>query len=187
MIEDHFRALAAAASEAPVHAPTLQRWATHLAAVFGNGGQLLACGNGGSAAEVQHLTGELVGRYRLERRPLPAIALHADTSAGTAILNDYGEEDVFARPVLAHGRPGDVLVCLSTSGGSRNVLAAAKAAAQSGLTVWSLTGPAPNPLASLSDDAICVEAATTATVQEIHLSAIHALCGALDEALGVRA
>ncbi|GAB3886892.1 SIS domain-containing protein [Kibdelosporangium lantanae] len=154
--------------------------------VFESGGRLLACGNGGSAAEAQHLTGELVGRFRDERPPLSAIALHADTSAGTAIVNDYGEHELFARQVRAHGRPGDVLVCLSTSGTSQNVVAAAKAAHELGLTVWALTGPAPNPLAALCDDAVTVEAPTTATVQEIHLALVHALCAALDDALGVR-
>ncbi len=128
--------------------------------MFDAGGRLLACGNGGSAAEAQHLTGELVGRFRHERRPLSAIALHADTSATTAIVNDYGDHEVFARQVAAHGRPGDVLVCLSTSGSSQNVVAAAKAAHELGVTTWALTGPAPNPLAALCDEAVTVEAPT---------------------------
>lgn len=114
--------------------------------------QIAACGNGGSAAEAQHLTGELVGRFRSERRPLSAIALHTDTSAGTAIVNDYGETELFARQVRAHGRSDDVLVLLSTSGASPNVLAAAKAAHDIGVTTWAMTGPAPNPLAALCDD-----------------------------------
>jgi D-sedoheptulose 7-phosphate isomerase len=146
---------------------------------------VLTCGNGGSASEAQHLTGELVGRFRHDRQPLSAIALCADSSATTAIMNDYGVEDVFARQVRAHGRPGDVLIAFSTSGTSPNVVAAAKAALETGVTVWALTGPAPNPLAALSDSAIPVIAATVATVQEIHLSIVHALCIALDDALGV--
>jgi D-sedoheptulose 7-phosphate isomerase len=92
----------------------IESWGRHLAGVLSGGGRLLACGNGGSAAEAQHLTGELVGRFLHDRRPLSAIALHADTSALTAIGNDYGETELFARQVVAHGRPGDVLVALST-------------------------------------------------------------------------
>ncbi|MDT7802088.1 MAG: D-sedoheptulose 7-phosphate isomerase [Actinomycetota bacterium] len=186
-MEDHLAALTEAARRASASAPTITAWGHHLAAVFEHGGRLLACGNGGSAAEAQHLTGELVGRFRSERQPLSAIALHADTSATTAIVNDYGDHEVFARQVRAHGRPGDVLVCLSTSGTSQNVVAAAKAAHELGVTTWALTGPAPNPLAALCDDAVTVEAASVATVQEMHLVLVHALCAALDEALGVTA
>ena len=182
---DHLLALSSAAERNADAAAVVQRWGVQLAEILGSGGRLLACGNGGSAAEAQHLTGELVGRFRLDRRPFSGIALHADTSAGTAILNDYGGDELYARQVVAHGRPGDVLVVLSTSGTSSNVLAAAKAAHDVGMIVWSLTGGAPNPLAALSDDAVCVEAPTVATVQEIHLCLVHALCLAFDEALGV--
>ena len=129
------------------------------------------------------MTGELLGRFREERRPLPAIALTADSAAVTAIANDYGIEELFARQVQAYGRPGDVLVALSTSGTSPNVIAAAKAGLDLGVTVWALTGPPPNPLAALSDSAIAIDAPTVATVQEIHLSLVHALCIALDKAL----
>jgi D-sedoheptulose 7-phosphate isomerase len=160
-------------------------WGRHLAGVLGGGGRLLACGNGGSAAEVQHLTGELVGRFLHDRRPLSAIALHADTSALTAITNDYGGHESFARQVFAHGRPGDVLIALSTSGASRNVVSAAKAAHEVGMTAWALTGPAPNTLAAVCDDAIAVEAPSAATVQEIHLAIVHSVCIAIDDALGV--
>jgi D-sedoheptulose 7-phosphate isomerase len=165
--------------------PVVQEWGRRLAVVFAGEGKLLACGNGGSAAEAQHLTGELLGRFQDERRPLPAIALSADSSAVTAIVNDYGAEELFARQVQAYGRRGDVLVALSTSGTSPNVIAAAKAGLDLGVTVWALTGPAPNPLAAVSDSAIAVNASTVATVQEIHLCLIHALCLALDEALQV--
>lgn len=160
-------------------------WGCHLAGVLGAGGRLLACGNGGSAAEAQHLTGELVGRFLHDRRPLSAIALHADTSTLTAITNDYGGHESFARQVFAHGRSGDVLIALSTSGASRNVVSAAKAAHEIGMTAWALTGPAPNTLAAVCDDAIAVEATSAATVQEIHLAIVHAICIAIDDALGV--
>jgi D-sedoheptulose 7-phosphate isomerase len=186
-MEDHFAALSEAVLRTSSSAPKIRGWARHLAAVFEGGGRLLACGNGGSAAEAQHLTGELVGRFLGERGPLSAISLHADTSAGTAIVNDYGEHELFARQVRAHGRTGDVLVCLSTSGSSQNVVAAAKAAHELRVTTWALTGPAPNPLASLCDDAVAVAAPSVATVQEIHLALVHGLCAALDAALGVSA
>ncbi|MCK0174553.1 MULTISPECIES: SIS domain-containing protein [Mycobacteriaceae] len=185
MIETHISALAHALERIGDETPRLTAWGRHLAGVLGSGGRLLACGNGGSAAEAQHLTAELVGRFKDERVPLSAISLHADTSALTAIANDYGVDEMFARGVRAHGRPGDVLIALSTSGTSPNVLAAVKAGHEMSMTSWALTGPAPNPLAAMCDDAICVEAGTTATVQEIHLLCVHALCIALDEVLGV--
>jgi D-sedoheptulose 7-phosphate isomerase len=184
-MHEHFVALRRALAEMDAAGSRIESWGRHLAGVLAGGGRLLACGNGGSAAEAQHLTGELVGRYLHDRRPLSAIALHADTSALTAIGNDYGETELFARQVVAHGRPGDVLVALSTSGTSRNVVSAVKAAHEVGMTTWALTGPAPNTLAAISDDAIAVPAPSMATVQEIHLVVVHVLCAALDEALGV--
>jgi D-sedoheptulose 7-phosphate isomerase len=184
-VVDHFAALAESAAGLGSTAPQIRAWGQRLAEVYALGGRLLACGNGGSAAEAQHLTGELVGRFRQDRRPLSAIALHADTSAGTAILNDYGSEEFYARQVRAHGRTGDILVAFSTSGSSVNVLAAARAAHDIAVEVWALTGPAPNPLAALADSTLAVTAPTVATVQEVHLSMVHALCLALDEELGV--
>ncbi|MFD0318081.1 D-sedoheptulose-7-phosphate isomerase [Streptomyces flavalbus] len=160
-----------------------QRWGERLATVLGGGGRLLAAGNGGSAAQAQHLTAELVGRYRADRPPFSALALHADTSSTTAIANDYGVDEVFARQVRAHGRPGDVLVLLSTSGASANLLSAADAGRAAGCEVWALTGPAPNPLLAGSDEALCVAAGSTATVQELHLVAVHMVCEAFDAAL----
>jgi D-sedoheptulose 7-phosphate isomerase len=183
MISTHMRALSEAVDRIGPEAPRLTLWGRQLADVLTRGGRLLACGNGGSAAEAQHLTAELVGRFKDERIPLSAISLHADTSALTAIANDYGIEDMFARGVRAHGRPGDVLIALSTSGASPNVLSAVKAAHDGGLVTWALTGPAPNELAGMCDDAVCVEAETTATVQEIHLLLVHALCIAVDDVL----
>jgi len=161
----------------------IDRWGRTLARVLVDGGRLLAAGNGGSAAHAQHLTSELVGRYRDERAALSAIALHAETSTVTAVLNDYGAEMVFARQVCAHGRTGDVLVAISTSGRSRNLLAAASAARETGLHVWAITGGWPNPLARVADDALCIDADTTATVQEVHQVAVHLLCEALEAAM----
>jgi D-sedoheptulose 7-phosphate isomerase len=176
----HLAALAEAVRRFDAHAAHIEQWGRRLACVLEAGGRLLACGNGGSAAQAQHLTAELVGRYEDERPPYAAIPLHGDLSALTAIANDYGAEEMYARQVRAHGRPGDVFIGLSTSGGSRNVIAAAEAAADLGLRTWALTGPGPNPLAGVCDDAVTVDAPRTATVQEIHLAAIHMLCASVD-------
>jgi D-sedoheptulose 7-phosphate isomerase len=162
----------------------IDAWGRHLSQVLLRGGRLLAAGNGGSAAQAQHLTSELVGRFRDDRPAFSAIALHAETSAVTAIINDYGAAAIFARQVEAHGRKGDVLVALSTSGSSRNVLAAVEAARRRGITTWALTGRGPNPLVACCDDAVCVDAPATATVQEVHQIVVHLLCAAVDVAIG---
>jgi D-sedoheptulose 7-phosphate isomerase len=166
--------------------PTLSRWGALLADRLQAGARLLAAGNGGSAAQAQHLTAELVGRYQEERAGFSALALHAETSSLTAIGNDYGFDELFARQVQAHGRPGDVLMLMSTSGNSRNLLRAAEAGRRAGLAVWAMTGPEPNPLAALADSALCIEADRTATVQEAHLVALHLMCAAFDAELLAR-
>jgi D-sedoheptulose 7-phosphate isomerase len=155
-------------------------WGGQLAAVLPVGGRLLAAGNGGSAAQAQHLTAELVGRYRDERPAYSAIALHAETSSVTAIANDYGFDEVYARQVAAHGRPGDILILLSTSGRSPNLLAAADTGRAAGLQVWAMTGPRPNPLAARAQECLSIDSGSTATVQEAHLVALHMLCEAFD-------
>jgi D-sedoheptulose 7-phosphate isomerase len=180
----HLRALREPLLALDAEVDRIERWGRHLAAVFGRGGRLLAAGNGGSAAEAQHLTSELVGRYRDERHPFSAIALHAEGSSLTAIGNDYGAEQAFARQVRAHGRPGDVFVALSTSGRSPNILAAARAAREEGLTTWALTGQRSNPLTELSHEALRIQAEATATIQELHLIAIHMLCAVVEVATG---
>ncbi len=180
----HLDRLVDAIEDLRVEAARLVRWGEHLAGVLAGGGRLLIAGNGGSAAEAQHLAAELVGRMRHERPAYSAIALTADTSSLTAIGNDYGYDRVFARQVEAHGRRGDVLILLSTSGRSDNLVAAADAARQLALTSWALTGPAPNPLAVRCDDAVAVPA-DAQTVQELHLVAVHALCEQVEAALPV--
>jgi D-sedoheptulose 7-phosphate isomerase len=180
----HLAALARPLAALDADVDRIDGWGRHLARVLLGGGRLLAAGNGGSAAQAQHLTSELVGRYRDDRPAFSAIALHADTSALTAIVNDYSGGALFARQVEAHGRADDVLVALSTSGSSRNVLAAVEAAHDRGMTTWALTGRAPNPLAACCDDAVCVDAPATATVQEVHQVVVHLLCAAVDVALG---
>lgn len=160
-------------------ADRLAAWGSELAVRLLAGGRLLAAGNGGSAAEAQHLTAELVGRFASDRRPFSAIALHGDTSSMTAIGNDFGFDEVFARQVAAHGRPGDVLVLLSTSGASPNLLAAARAAREAGVRTWALTGAAPNPLAELCDEVLALPG-EGANVQEAQLVAVHCLCHVFD-------
>jgi D-sedoheptulose 7-phosphate isomerase len=180
---EHIDRLADAVAALRASAPELQRWGGELADALSRGARLLAVGNGGSAAQAQHLTSELVGRYRDDRPAFSAISLCSETSALTAIGNDYGVEAMFARQVNAHGRPGDVLVAMSTSGRSPNVLAAVAAAEDRGLTTWALTGPGDNPLALACDEAIRVDSTHTATVQEIHLVCVHLLCTAFDARL----
>ena len=182
---DHVRSLMAAMQSVDAQVETLDRWGRLLADVLCGSvrGRLLAAGNGGSAAQAQHLTAELVGRYRADRPPFSAICLSAETSSLTAIANDYPADELFARQVEAHGRDGDVLVLLSTSGRSPNAVAAARRARQCGITVLALTGPAPNPLAAAADDAVCIDSPWTATVQECHLVALHLVCAAFDEAV----
>jgi phosphoheptose isomerase len=184
--QSHLRALSDALGSCGARlASTSDTWGRQLAELLPRGHRLLVAGNGGSAAQAQHLTAELVGRYRDDRPPLSAIALHAETSSLTAIANDFGADDVFARQVMAHGRRGDVLVLMSTSGRSPNLLRAAEAGRRAQLAVWAMTGPRPNPLADLVDDALTVDGGSTATVQELHLVALHLVCAALDVAMGV--
>lgn len=180
---EHLRDLMTGADSLSRQQEQIVAWGAQLAAHLAGGGRLLALGNGGSAAEAQHLTAELVGKFDQDRRPFSAICLSAESSSVTAILNDYGAEHIFARQVAAHGRAGDVLVALSTSGRSPNILAAASAGQELGLRVWAMTGRGPNPLADQADECIAIDADSTAAVQESHLIAIHALCAALDEAL----
>ena len=184
IVAEHVRAIGPTLEALEREAPRIARWAAQLAQRLEAGARLLVAGNGGSAAEAQHLSAEFVGRFREDRRPYAAIALHCDSSAVTAIGNDYGFDEVFARQVHAHAHTGDVVLLLSTSGASANLLRAARAAAEVGAISWALTGPAPNPLASACDDAIALPGAA-ASVQEAELVAVHALCIAFDELVGV--
>jgi type III pantothenate kinase len=182
--EAHLTALAQGLRLLEADRGRVDGWGEWLAERLLDGSRLLACGNGGSAAEAQHLTAELVGRFQTERRPLSAFPLHADGSSVTAIANDFGAEEVFARQVEAHGRPGDVLVALSTSGSSANVLRAVEAANRLDMTTLAITGPGPNPLAASCDEALVCDAPIAATVQELHLVAVHLLCAAVDRGVG---
>ncbi|HPD48532.1 MAG TPA: SIS domain-containing protein [Anaerohalosphaeraceae bacterium] len=150
---------------------------------FRRGGCVYLCGNGGSAADCQHLAGEFVGRFRRNRAPLPAVALTTDTSVLTCIGNDFSFEDIFARQVEALAGPDDVLWAFSTSGTSKNVLAAAQAAERKGTKILAFTGRPGTPLEEMADVCLAVDAPTTAAAQEIHMLAYHALCELLDAAL----
>ena len=162
-------------------------WAELIVDRLGRGGTVLTAGNGGSATHAAHLASELVGRFRQDRQALPATPLCSDGATLTALGNDYGFDQVFARQIEASAGPEDVLVLFSTSGRSPNVVAASRAAARGGATTLALTGPAPNPLAACADDVIASAGVDTAAIQDSHHVAVHALCAALDELLGVAA
>lgn len=147
------------------------------------GGKLLVFGNGGSAADAQHLAGELVGRFRHDRRALPALALTTDPTILTAVGNDLGFDQIFARQVDAHGRAGDIALGISTSGRSPNVLAALRLARERQLVTIGLTGAGGGPMAALVDHLIDVPDTDTARIQEVHGMVVHVLCELVEEAL----
>jgi D-sedoheptulose 7-phosphate isomerase len=144
---------------------------------------VLLCGNGGSAADAQHFAAELVGRFRQERRAWPALALTTDTSILTAVGNDYGFEQIFARQITALGRPDDVLVAISTSGKSLNVLAAVETARLQGLYTIALTGKPPSPLANMADLCLAVPSEDTPLVQQVHMAILHTICALTEQML----
>ena len=151
--------------------------ALRMAAALARGQKILFCGNGGSAADCQHLAAEFVNRFLLERPPLPAIALPTDTSILTAISNDFCPEQIFVRQILALGAPGDILVAISTSGNSPNVLAALAAAREHSLTTLGLTGAGGGGMAACCDFLLAVPETRTPMIQEAHIAAGHLLCG----------
>jgi D-sedoheptulose 7-phosphate isomerase len=172
----------AAASLAPPVAEAIDLMFTALS----NGNRILACGNGGSAADSQHFAAKLVGRFERERLPLPAIALSTDTSVLTAIGNDYGYHEIFAKQIQALGQAGDVLLAISTSGQSGNVVAAVEAAQERDMRVVALTGNGGGALSSILTDVdvhVCVPHERVSRIQEIHLLIIHCLCDGIDVAL----
>lgn len=165
--------------------PQVQAAGQRLARVLGDGGKLMFCGNGGSAADSQHLASELTGRFIKDRRPLAGIALSTDSSALTCIGNDYAFEQVFARQLQALGRPGDALIAISTSGNSANVLRAVEAAKALGIFSLGLLGRDGGRLAGLCDASIIVPHAVTARIQEAHILIGHTLCGLIEAELGL--
>ncbi|MEE4203693.1 MAG: SIS domain-containing protein [Halieaceae bacterium] len=181
-IQDHQRVVAKLAALAPGIASWGQRVATALAA----GRRVFLCGNGGSAADAQHIAAELVGRFVGDRRSLPAIALTTDTSALTAIANDYGYEAVFSRQLEGLAQPGDVLIAISTSGNSGNVLAAARTGRSMGVEVLGLLGGSGGELLEACDDSLVVPSTTTARIQECHIMIGHMLCDVVETALELK-
>ena len=167
-------------------APAIARAAEAMTTCLFSDGRILSCGNGGSACDAQHFAAEMVGRFERERPELPAIALSTDTAILTAVANDYTFEQVFAKQVRALGRKGDVLLAISTSGNSGNVIAAIDAAREREMRVVALTGKGGGRIGELLVDGdvhICVPHDRTMRIQEVHLLAIHSLCDAIDRTL----
>lgn len=171
-IADHLEVIRQVETQVPV----LEAIAQAMTSCLQSGGKILWCGNGGSAGDSQHLAAEIVGRYKRERRGLPSIALTTDTSILTAVANDYGFEAVFARQVEALGDAGDMLVGITTSGNSSNVVCAMEAARARGLVTVGFTGAGGGKLAGLSDHLFAVNSRETARIQEAHILAGHMLC-----------
>jgi D-sedoheptulose 7-phosphate isomerase len=185
-IEAHFRQSRAALERATLDAAllaTARRIAAVIVAALGSGNKLLIIGNGGSAADAQHIAAEIVGRYKQDRPAYAAIALTTDTSALTAIANDYGFEQVFARQVEGLGRRGDVLLALSTSGRSPNVVAALRTARDRGLVTIGFTGGKGEALGALCDHLLIAPCDDTAMIQQIHLVAAHGICDEIEQTM----
>ena len=166
-----------------VSAPLIQRIADRLIEVLQSGQKIMVCGNGGSAADAQHLAAELVGRFTMERRAFPAIALTTNSSTLTAWANDYSYETVFARQVEALACAGDALIGISTSGNSANILRAVEAAKSRNVHTIGLSGKG-GQLADLADLCVCVPSRSTPRIQEAHITVIHILCALIEEKLG---
>lgn len=186
-LRGHFEAsLAAKRATLDSALPAIEQAARLLARRLADGRKVLACGNGGSAADAQHFAAELVGRFERERPELAALALTTDSSQLTAIANDYGYEQVFAKAVRGLGQPGDVLLAISTSGNSGSVVKAIEAAQAKGLAVIAMTGKDGGAMAKMlvgEDVELRAASAVTARVQEVHLLFLHCLCDAVDELL----
>ena len=166
-----------------VLATPLSEAAELMAACLKKDGKILACGNGGSAADAQHFSAELLNRFEMERPPLAAVALTTDSSTLTSIANDYSFEEVFSKQVVGLGRPGDVLLAISTSGNSPNVLKAIQAAHERSMTVVALTGKSGGKMPGILRDEdinLCVPSDSTARIQEVHLICLHCICDAID-------
>lgn len=189
-IEQHFRDSIEVKQASLVLAPAIARAGALMAGALVGGGKILSCGNGGSAADAQHFSSELLGRFEQERRSLPAIALTTDSSTLTAVANDYGYERVFARQVEGLGKARDVLLAISTSGNSPNVLAAIAAARVLDMSVVALTGRDGGRIAAelgADDIELRVPSDRTLRIQEVHLLIIHGLCDLIDQAVAADA
>jgi D-sedoheptulose 7-phosphate isomerase len=186
-VAEHFRrsceVLTCAADDAKLRT-TIHAIAETITQAFQDGHKLLIAGNGGSAADAQHIAGEFLSRFNFDRNPLPAIALTTDSSVLTAIGNDYGFDRTFERQVRGLGKPGDVFIAISTSGRSPNVIAALKAAREVGLTTIGFTGSGANGVMQpLCDHCLAAPSAETPLIQQIHIVAAHAICGLVESSL----
>lgn len=173
----------ARASFVPEQLKVLEQIATFLVQAFKKGRKVLLCGNGGSAADAQHVAAEFIGRFRIERKSLPAIALTTDTSILTSLANDYAYERVFSRQVEGLGEQGDILVGISTSGNSKNVLEAFRAAKAKGITTIAFTGKSGGMLKNMADVNFSSASSITSHIQEAHIAAFHAICEAVEQKL----
>ena len=186
-VAEHFRRSCETLSRAaddPKLLAAIPAIADVITAAFRAGNKLLIAGNGGSAADAQHIAGEFLSRLNFDRNPLPAIALTTDSSVLTAIGNDYGFDRTFERQVRGLGRPGDIFIAISTSGRSPNIIAALKAAREAGLITIGLTGSlATGPMPSLCDHCLAAPSGETPLIQQIHIVAAHAICGLVERSL----
>ena len=170
----------AVSTEAVSLLPAVAALAARITDSLGSGGTVLTFGNGGSAAEAQHFAGELLGRFRATRQPLRAIALSTDPSVVTCIANDFSYDDLFARQVAAMARSGDVVIGITTSGRSENVIGGLRAAREQGAVAVAWTGADPGPAGEAADIVIAAPSTTTARIQEVHTLVMHAICVAID-------
>lgn len=182
-IVDQLKESAAVLTASGKLAPEADAVAQDLIKTFRNGGKILTFGNGGSSCDAQNFADELVGRYRRNRPPLSALALTVNQGDLTSIANDFGYEEVFARQLRAHARPGDVAVAISTSGNSKNVLKAIEAAREMGVVVVGLTGRTGGKMKAMCDHCLCVPSDSTARIQEAHITLIQIWCGILEDEL----
>ncbi len=187
LIKQNFdESIAAKQKAAEFIQPSVEKAINILATAFKSGNKILICGNGGSAADSQHFAAEFTGRYEMERTPLPAIALTTDTSALTAIGNDYSFDVIFSKQVEALGSTGDILLGISTSGNSSNVIKAIEVAHNKGMKIITLTGKDGGKITHLLKDTdvnVCVPVNRTARIQEVHLLVLHTICDAIDNML----
>ena len=187
LIKQNFdESIAAKQKAAEFIQPSVEKAINILTTAFKAGNKILICGNGGSAADSQHFAAEFTGRYEMERTPLPAIALTTDTSALTAIGNDYSFDVIFSKQVEALGSSGDILLGISTSGNSSNVIKAIEVAHNKGMKIITLTGKDGGKIAKLLKDTdvnVCVPVNRTARIQEVHLLVLHTICDAVDNIL----
>lgn len=186
MVADHFRrsceALERAANDSSLRA-SIDKISQAITQAFRAGNKLLIAGNGGSAADAQHIAGEFLSRLNFDRNPLPAIALTTDSSVLTAIGNDYGFDKAFERQVRGLGRKGDIFIAISTSGNSPNILAALKAAREQGVITVGMTGNRQSAMTALCDLCLAAPSEETPLIQQIHIVAAHAICGVVERDL----